>query len=131
MAQQETGGPWDWLSGGKLKALKLGPGAIGNLAVVAVALFAAAALMVWSLRSEPSLAVGALAVVLSVGIYFIERAFRFAEKNPAAALMGGSTYYHYLKDQSAKDKAIIIDNDQIVGAGPAKGIQQIGRPEHE
>jgi hypothetical protein len=80
-------------------------------------LWPALALIVWSLRGEAILATGALGLGLAFLAYVTERAFRYAEKNPIPALLGGAQLLELLKDSSAKDKTIIYDAKPIEGAG--------------
>src|SRR4051812_15157964 len=89
------------LRGAGFRGFRMGPGTVGNLAIVAVGTVIACAIVGWALSREPLVAFFAIAAILVFGVYFAERCFRFAERHPAEALMGGSEYFHYLRDQSA------------------------------
>jgi hypothetical protein len=106
-------------SGVGFRGFRLGPGTVGNIATVAAVTVGSCAIVGWALSHEPLLAFGAVVVILAYGVYFAERGFRFAEKHPAEALMGGSEYFQYLRDQTAKDSSIVI-NAPAVNAGPAQ-----------
>jgi len=101
------------------RGFRLGPGTVGNIATVSAVVVASCAVIGWALSREPMLAFATVGIVLIFGAYVAERGFRFAEKHPAEALMGGSEYFHYLRDQTAKDRSIVIDAP-AVNAGPAQ-----------
>jgi hypothetical protein len=106
----------NYLPKGGLGGFKLGPGTLGNLAMVAVSVFLCAAVALWALGNNPVLAIAALVFIFAFAYWFLERSYKFAEKHPAAALMGGAEYFHYLRDQSsAKDRSIVLDASPIVG----------------
>jgi hypothetical protein len=102
---------------GIFKGVRLGPGLLGNIAYVAIALFICIGMMGWALSNHPYVALAVIFLTLGFAFYLIERVTRFAEKNPAAALMGGTEFFHYLRDQAAaKNPGIVIDAAPI-GAG--------------
>jgi hypothetical protein len=60
--------------------------------------------------------------------YVVERAFRYAEKNPLPALLGGAELLELFRDQrAAKNEALVINNEEpvlgasnkIIGSGTA------------
>jgi hypothetical protein len=95
---------------GSLAGVKLGPGLIGNLSIVGCAAFLAICGAAWSLRGSPEVAATVVAIIVGLTIYIVERLVRFAEKNPAAALLGSSELYRHMKDEmGAKDPKVIRD----------------------
>lgn len=97
---------------------RLGPGIVGNMSTVLVAAFLAAAFVVWALSSSPIVALGALVFLSLLIIYIVERCMRFAEKYPAAALLGGTEFYNHLRDQSARDPSIVTSGSVVQGLPP-------------
>jgi hypothetical protein len=113
---------------GSMRGFRLGPGTVGNLAVVAAVALGSCALAGWALSKEPLLATCTIGLILIFSAYFVERCFRFAERHPAEALMGGTEYFHYLRDQTAeKDRSIIIEAPAVI-AGPPQ-IERSGSDE--
>ncbi|MBB5050148.1 hypothetical protein HNQ36_000096 [Afipia massiliensis] len=103
---------------GMFKRVKLGPGLIGNLSIVLIALFVSIGIVCWALSAHPIQAACASGFLLLFAVYVVERLVRFAEKDPAAALLGSAEFYHHLRDQSAaKDKSILIEGPNV-GGGP-------------
>jgi hypothetical protein len=103
--------------GSGARGFKFGPGVLATIVPINLVGLPALALIVWSLRGEAILATGALGLGLAFLAYVTERAFRYAEKNPIPALLGGAQLLELLKDSSAKDKTIIYDAKPIEGAG--------------
>jgi hypothetical protein len=91
------------LSSDALGGFKLGPDAYATCyrsdrGILCVAVVA------WSTANSPSVLLMSIWIVLAFALYIIERLVRFAEKNPAAVLLGGTEFYHHLRDQiAAKD----------------------------
>lgn len=111
---------------GAIRGIRLGPGVLGTVAPVGIAGFIAIAAMVWALRENVSIAVGSAFLGFIFLGYFVERAFRYAEKNPIPALLGGSDLSQLIRDQmGAKDKSIITDAAPIAGSA-TKMIESIG-----
>lgn len=115
----------DWLGniaktvGGSL-GVKVGPGVLLVVGWVMAIGLAAAATAAWALQSNPWLAFGAAFLILAVAFYFSERAFRYAEKHPIPALMGGAELLKVIEHQiGAKDSSIV----QTDGATPQIGVQ--------
>ena len=105
-------------AGGVFKGVRLGPGLLGNLAMVAIAIFSCIAVIAWSFSKSPLIALGLVGLIIVFAFYFTERMVRFAQKNPAAALLGGTEFYHHLKEQIAAKDPAVINDDRITGAGP-------------
>jgi hypothetical protein len=84
--------------------------------MVAIAMLLALAVVAWSFSAHPIFAIALFIIVGAFAVYFIERMVRFAEKNPAAALLGGTEFYHHLKDQTAAKDPKVINDDRIAGA---------------
>jgi len=103
--------------GGGTRGFKFGPGVLATIVPINLVGLPALALVVWSLRGEALLATVALGLGLVFLAYVTERAFRYAEKNPIPALLGGAQLLELLKDTAAKDKTIIHDAAPIEGAG--------------
>jgi hypothetical protein len=99
--------------------IKFGPGVLGTIVPINTVGVIALSAITWALSGHPYLAVAADAGVLIFLVYVNERAFRYAEKDPVTALLGGSELFQLLKDQSAKDKSIIFDSPPVEGAGSA------------
>jgi hypothetical protein len=109
---------------GALRAIKWGPGVLGTQAPLNLGGLFACALLAFALSSTPYVAAGMIALVVLYLFYANERAFRYAQKDPISALLGGSQLVQMLKHQAgAKDKNIISEQETpIVGAG-AKTIE--------
>ena len=103
--------------GAGARGFKFGPGVLATIVPINLVGLPALALVVWSLRGDATLATVALAFGLLFLAYVTERAFRYAEKNPIPALLGGTQLLELLKDTAAKDKTIIIDSAPVEGAG--------------
>jgi hypothetical protein len=99
--------------------IKFGPGVLGTIVPINTVGVIALAGITWALSAHPYLAVVADGGMLLFLVYVNERAFRYAQKDPVTALLGGSELYQLLKDQSAKDKSIVVDSTPIEGAGSA------------
>jgi hypothetical protein len=97
--------------------IKLGPGVLGtivpiNLVGLLVTLGIGGAFLYWG---QPLFAFIGAGCILAFLIYVNERAFRYAERNPVAALMSGAQMGRLLRDQmSAKDRSLIIDEKPVV-----------------
>jgi hypothetical protein len=100
--------------------VKVGPGVLVVVGWVAAAGLIATGAAVWALQSQPWAALCAAVLVLLVCAYFCERAFRYAEKHPIPALMGGAELLKVIEHQmAASDKALPTDNDeQLIGGAP-------------
>lgn len=121
MGEQDQGSWIERLLAGTLGAgargFKFGPGVLATIVPINLVGLPALALIVWSLRAEPALAIAAMIAGLLFLAYVTERAFRYAEKNPIPALLGGAQLLDLLRDVSAKDKSIIHDAKPIEGTG--------------
>lgn len=107
--------------------IKLGPGVLSTIGMVAVVAFLALAVIAWALSGVPWLAVIALFLVGGIAVYAIERAFRYAERNPLTALMGGGELLKLIEHQlAAKDKTLVGDETPVVGAPKAIEAQKDG-----
>jgi hypothetical protein len=103
---------------GAFQGFRFGPGVLATIVPVILVGLPVLGAVVWSLRGEPYLATAALAFGLIFLAYVIERSFRYAEKNPIPALLGGGELFQLLRDQTAaKDGSIINDSPPIPGAG--------------
>jgi hypothetical protein len=101
--------------------IKLGPGVLGMMAVVNITGLIVVGLIFVFLRGETVLAALGGVLVLLFLFYANERAFRFADRHPIPALMGGTELLQFFKDQtSARDKAIVVSSQApTVGASSA------------
>lgn len=106
--------------------VKLGPGVLGTVVPIITIGIVALAAVVFSLSSNPLVALLALVIGLLFLAYAVERAFRYAEKNPIPALAAGTELVQLVRDQmGAKDKTIISENDLPV-VGSSKTIIESG-----
>ena len=105
---------------GAFPSIRMGPGVLRTITPLNLVGLAVILGVVFLLRSEPILAVGVVVLVILYLIYSNERAYRYAEKNPLPAVLGGTEWFQLFRDQmSAKDKTIIInpeDAPPVTGA---------------
>lgn len=99
--------------------IKFGPGVLGSIVPINTVGVIALCAITWSLSHQPYLAVAVDAGILIFLVYVNERAFRYAQKDPVTALLSGSELFQLLKDQSAKDKSIVVESPPVEGAGSA------------
>lgn len=105
--------------------VKLGPGVLGTIVPINIVGLIAIAVLGYSLSGNPQIAIAALAIGVGFLIYANERAFRYAEKNPIPALLGGGELLQLFRDQmSAKDKTIITESLPSIAAGKMTGIDE-------
>lgn len=98
--------------------IKVGPGVLGIVTPVNIVGLIAIAVFSYSLSAHPVYALCAAGLVIAYLVYANERAFRYAEKNPIPALLGGSELLQLFRDQaSAKDKSIVVDQVARVESG--------------
>lgn len=103
--------------------LKIGPGVLVVVGWVIAIGLAATAAAVWALQANPWLALAAAILILTVAAYFAERAFRYAEKNPIPALMGGAELLKVIEHQiGAKDKSIVSPDTTVQAGLPAGSV---------
>ena len=95
---------------GSSLGIKVGPGVLLVVGWVAVAAFVATGVAVWALHESPGLAIAVAVLIIVAAFYVIERSFRYAEKHPIPALMGGAELLKVIEQQiGAKDKSIISE----------------------
>ena len=112
---------------GAFQGFKFGPGVLATVVPVILMGLPVLGAVVWALKGEPYLALAALVFGLLFLAYVFERSFRYAEKNPIPALLGGGELFQLLRDQSsAKDMSIINDDLPVEGAGSGILIEQRG-----
>jgi len=100
--------------------IKFGPGVLPIIGGVAAIAAAAACGSAWALRENPVAAVVTAILILALAIYFVERATRYAEKNPLPALMSGAQLLKVYEHQmGAANKAIVEESaePQLGGTG--------------
>lgn len=96
---------------------KLGPGVLGTIVPIVTIGFGALAVLGYALSAHPQAAVVVIVFGLAFLAYTVERAFRYAEKNPLPALLSGTEIFQLIKEQTAaKDKSIVIEAPPVVGA---------------
>jgi hypothetical protein len=96
--------------------VKLGPGVLATIIPINTIGLVALAALVWALAANPTIALIALLAGLAFLVYANERAFRYAQANPIPALLGGGELVQLFRDQmSAKDKAIVSDQEPVEG----------------
>ncbi len=104
MGEQEQD-PLDQLKGlaEKYSSVKLGPGIVGKTAIVLLGLLGLWAIIFWRLDPKATssffnvaLVIGGLAIT-GVGVWWIRKAYTFAEKHPGVALLGGAQLIEYQK----------------------------------
>ena len=61
----------------------------------------------WALQSNPGLAVAAAVLILLAAIYFSERAFRYAQRDPLSALLGGAQYLKAIADELGLERSSV------------------------
>jgi hypothetical protein len=110
---------WDQLTAllRGVMGVKLGPGVLATIIPIATIGLVALALVGWALSAHPTAALIGIVLILAFLVYACERAFRYAEKNPLPALLGGAEYFQLLRDQmSARDSGIVVDAKPVLGA---------------
>ncbi|HEY2034682.1 MAG TPA: hypothetical protein VGH02_13440 [Rhizomicrobium sp.] len=105
------------IGGGAIRAIKLGLGVLATTAIQNIAGLVVIGLIAIFLRGMPLYALIGIAIVLCYMIYSSERSYRYAEKNPIPALLGGGALLQYLQSQAgAKDpKTIRGDSTPVAG----------------
>ena len=89
-------------------AIKLGLGVLAHITMVRIAGLAAIAVVGYALAGTPWFALVAVGLILGYLVYSSERDYRFAQKNPIAALLSGAHLFDLLKAQmGAKDESIM------------------------
>jgi hypothetical protein len=67
--------------------------------------------------------VAAAVLILLAAIYFSERAFRYAQRDPLSALLGGAQYLKAIEHQwAASDKSIVVESETPQIGGPKKAV---------
>jgi len=101
-----------------MSGLKLGPGVLRSIIpIVSVGIVAVAAVG-YALSNNPYVALAAFFLGLLFLAYVVERSFRYAEKNPLPALLGGAELLQFFRDQrGASDKSIVVDSAPEIGGG--------------
>jgi hypothetical protein len=113
---------------GALRGIRLGPGVLGTLSPVNIVGLLAALGLGIAFRDLPLAALLIVVLVIAYLVYSSERAYRYAEKNPLPALLGGSELLQLFRDQmSARDKSIVSDDPPVV-ASTTKLIESEGEP---
>jgi hypothetical protein len=102
-----------------VRAVRLGLGVLATTAAQNITGLVAMAAVAIFMRSTPYFALGGEVILLLFLIYSNERSFRFAEKHPIPALMGGGALLEYLRDQSSKNKDIVVTDAPPVAGGPS------------
>jgi len=90
------------IEGGSLEGvarIRLGRGVVGNTTYAIIAFMLCSAIAVTALRSEPYLALAAIALFGAVFVIYLLGTWRFAEKNPALAMLGDSEWLKYHQSQ--------------------------------
>jgi hypothetical protein len=100
-----------------MSGVKLGPGVLRTIIpIVSIGLIALAGI-VYALASNPLIALIAFLAGLCFIAYAVERSFRYAEKNPLPALLGGSEILQLIRDQgTARDKSVVVEGNPVPGA---------------
>ena len=110
---------------------KLGPGVLGTIVPIVMVGFAAIAILGYALSAHPIAAVIVVVFGLAFLVYALERAFRYAEKNPLSALLSGTEIFHLIKHQTAaRDEAIVIDAPPVVGIPAELASPEINGGDH-
>jgi hypothetical protein len=99
-----------------LRGARLGPGVLGNTATVNIIGLLVLLGLIVALREQVIAAALAGVVVVGYLIYSSERAYRYAQRDPISALLGGTELYQLVRDQmSAKNKDIVSDETPVIG----------------
>lgn len=102
---------------GAFRGMRVGPGVLRTITPQNMVGLVVILGIVFLLRSNDLLAGGIAVLVLGYMVYSSERAFRYAEKHPLPALLGGTELFQLVRDQlGAKDKSIISETDPVIGA---------------
>lgn len=72
--------------------VKLGGGVVAFTAGVAIAFFAVVGGVSWALSASPGYALGIAAISAAVAVYFLTGTWRFADKHPDQAALGGASW---------------------------------------
>jgi hypothetical protein len=89
------------VDGEALERVRAGAGVVRNTTYVIVALWAAAVPILYALSSVPLIAISAVAIFAVVTIIYLIGTWRFAERNPDQAAMGGSEWRRFRQTQLA------------------------------
>jgi hypothetical protein len=89
------------VDGEALERVRAGAGVVRNTTYVILALWVAAAPIIWALSPNPLIAIGAIAIFALVTIIYFIGTWRFAERNPDQAAMGGSEWRRFRQAQLA------------------------------
>jgi len=108
---------------GAMRGVRLGPGVLGTVTPLNMVGLIVLLGVVYLLSGQPLLAVGLVVLIVAYLIYSSERAYRYAEKNPLPALLGGTELVQLYRDQmAAKNKSIVISPDEPPIAGSSANL---------
>lgn len=106
-----------------LSRVQLGPGVVANTTTALVASVIATAAEAYFLREQPAVMFGAMAMTLILTLVYLVGTWRFAERQPDLALMGGAELLQLRRMQmGAKDPQIIdVNATPVVGVSSNAG----------
>jgi len=89
------------VDGEALERVRAGAGIVRNTTYVIVALWAAAVPILWALSPDHLSQLCALAIFAFMTVFYLLGTWRFAERNPDQAVMGGSEFRRFRQSQLA------------------------------
>jgi hypothetical protein len=95
---------------GDISRVQLGPGVVGNTTTAIVASVFATAAEAYFLHDQPAVMFGAMGMTLIVVLVYLVGTWRFAERHPDLALMGGAELLQLRRmEMAARYPEIILD----------------------
>src|SRR5262249_50649364 len=113
---------------GQLGAVKMGPGVMGRVSAVAVAIVITGGAATWALQGVPLLAGGIFLATLATAWHLVNQGISYARKHPNHAVMEGAELVRHTEiTQAAKNSKIIEGKAKVVGnTAPPKAISSQG-----
>jgi hypothetical protein len=99
----------------EVNRVQLGPGVVGNTTTALICSVIASAAQAYFLHDQPAVMFGAMAVTVILLLVYMFGTWRFAERHPDLALMGGADLLQLRRmEMAAKHPEIMIDSTPII-----------------
>lgn len=115
---------------GEADHLQLGPGVVGNTTTAVVIAVIATAAEAYFLHDQPMVMFGVMGMTLVLVLVYLFGTWRFAERHPDLALMGGADLLQLRRMEMAARYPEVI-TDRTLTIAPPTSPQAISGPEAE